>query len=68
MEVLLLPTGGGRVFALEVEEGRVTDGVPVRGVVVPVVVPDVAADPSCFVGDLVGDYANRFLEPNNLVG
>jgi len=47
-----LPLMPGRGFEVDVDGTRPFEGVLVLGEDVP----DVAADASCFVGDLVGDY------------
>jgi hypothetical protein len=48
-----LPLILGRAFEVDTDGTRPFEGVPVLGEEVP----DVAADASCFVGDLVGDYS-----------
>lgn len=50
---VLGPPNAGRGRVMDIEGGRVFEGVPVRGVEVV----DVAAD-NCFVGDLVGDLSS----------
>jgi hypothetical protein len=60
-----LPLTLGRGLAVAVDGTRPFEGVLVLGVDAP----EVAADASCFVGDLVGDLGHgQYIESNNCLG